>query len=136
MKKISSLQFCAIEYFLILANNVGLTTYILFNYARQDGIISIILGTIIGLIPLSIYIKIINTKPELNLFEKIEDKFKSGNIINLILVIGISFFTATNYNNLIDFISSHSASFSPCYNLLNTKRNNRNRKNNIHITNN
>lgn len=113
MKKLSSLQFCAIEYFLILANNVGLTTYILFNYARQDGIISIILGTIIGLIPLSIYIKIINTKPELNLFEKIEDKFKSGNIINLILVIGISFFTATNYNNLIDFISSQYLSETP-----------------------
>ncbi len=113
MKKLSSLQFCAIEYFLILANNVGLTTYILFNYAAQDGLISIILGTIIGFIPLTIYIKIINTKPELNIFEKIEDMFKNSKIINLILVIGIAFLTATNYNNLIDFISSQYLSKTP-----------------------
>ncbi len=114
MKKLSSLEFCAIEYFLILANNVGLTTYILFNYARQDGLISIILGSIIGLIPLLIYIKIINIKPELNIFEKIDDIFKkSGIIINLILTIGISFFIAVNYNNLIDFISSQYLSQTP-----------------------
>lgn len=114
MKKLSSLQFCAIEYFLILANNVGITTYILFNYAAQDGIISIILGTILGLIPLIIYLKIINTKPELNIFEKIEDKFsKTGKIINLILTLAIAFFIATNYNNLIDFISSQYLSKTP-----------------------
>lgn len=114
MKKLSSLQFCAIEYFLILANNVGLTTYILFNYAAQDGLISIILGTILGLIPLTIYIKLINTKPELNIFEKIEDKFKnSAKIINIILVLGVAFFTATNYNNLINFISSQYLSKTP-----------------------
>lgn len=113
MKKLSTLQFCAIEYFLILANNVGLTTYILFNYAKQDGLISIILGTILGFIPLAIYLKIINTQPELNIFEKIEYKFKNAKIINLILVIGIAFFTATNYNNLIDFISSQYLSKTP-----------------------
>ena len=79
MKKLSTLQFCAIEYFLILANNVGLTTYILFNYDKQDGLISIILGTIIGIIPLTIYLKIMNTNPELNIFEKIEYKFKNSN---------------------------------------------------------
>ena len=114
MKRLSTIQFCAIEYFLILANNVGLTTHLLFNYTKQDGIISIILGTIIGLIPLSIYIKIINTKPELNIFEKIEDIFKNtGKIINLIIVFGISLFIATNYNNLIDFISSQYLSKTP-----------------------
>ena len=113
MKKLSTLQFCAIEYFLILANNVGLTTYILFNNAKQDGLISIILGTLIGLIPLSIYLKIINTKPELNIFEKIEDKFKTGKIINLILTLGISFLIAINYNNLINFISSQYLSKTP-----------------------
>lgn len=114
MKKLSTLQFCAIEYFLILANNVGLTTYILFNYAKQDGLISIILGTIIGIIPLTIYLKIMNTNPELNIFEKIEYKFKkTGKIINLILAMAIAFFTATNYNNLVDFISSQYLSKTP-----------------------
>ena len=113
MKKISTLQYCAIEYFLILANNVGLTTYILFNNAKQDGLISIILGTILGLIPLKIYLNIINTKPELNIFEKIEEKFKNGKIINLILTLGISFLVAINYNNLIDFISSQYLSKTP-----------------------
>lgn len=114
MKKLSTLQFCAIEYFLILANNVGLTTYILFHYAKQDGIISIILGSILGIIPLLVYLKIMNTNPELNIFEKIDLKFKKiGFIINLILVIGVSYFTAINYNNLIDFISSQYLSKTP-----------------------
>ena len=113
MKKLSTLQFCAIEYFLILANNVGLTTYILFNYAKQDGIISIVLGSLIGIIPLATYLKIMNTKPELNIFEKIEDIFKNGKIVNFILTIGILFLTATNYNNLINFISSQYLSQTP-----------------------
>jgi spore germination protein KB len=113
MKKLSSLQFCAMEYFLILANNVGLTTYILFNYAKQDALISIILGTILGFIPLSIYLKILNTKPELNIFEKIEDKFKTGKLINLIITLTIIFLTSINYNNLINFISSQYLSKTP-----------------------
>lgn len=113
MKKLSTLQYCSLEYFLILSNNVGLTTYILFNNAKQDSLISIILGTILGLIPLSIYLKIINAKPELNIFEKIEDTFKTGKIINLILTLGIAFLIAINYNNLINFISSQYLSKTP-----------------------
>ena len=114
MKKLSTLQFCAIEYFLILANNVGLTTHILFHYAKQDGLISIILGSILGIIPLTIYLKIINTNTELNIFEKIEYKFKkTGKIINIILTITVALFTAINYNNLIDFISSQYLSKTP-----------------------
>lgn len=113
MKKLSTLQYCSLEYFLILSNNVGLTTYILFNNAKQDSLMSIILGTILGLIPLSIYLKIINAKPELNIFEKIEDTFKTGKIINLILTLGIAFLIAINYNNLINFISSQYLSKTP-----------------------
>ena len=113
MKKLSSLQFCAIEFFLILANNVGLTTYTLFNYAKQDALISIILGTILGIIPLKIYIKIINSKPELNIFEKIEDSFKTGKIINLIITLAIIILTSINYNNLVKFISSQYLSKTP-----------------------
>lgn len=114
MKKLSTLQLCAIEYFLILANNVGLTTYILFHYAKQDGMISIVLGTILGIIPLLIYLKIMNTKPELNIFEKIETLFKNtGTIINIILVLSITILTTINYNSLINFISSQYLSKTP-----------------------
>jgi spore germination protein KB len=113
MKKLSSIQFCTIEYFLILANNLGLTTYVLFNYAKQDAIISIIIGIILGLIPLTIYIKIINIKKELNIFEKIDKIFKKGKIINLTLAISIMYFTIINYNNLINFISSQYLSKTP-----------------------
>ena len=114
MKKLSTLQFCAIEYFLILANNVGITSYILFHYARIDGLVSILLGSIIGIIPLIIYLKIMNSYPDLNIFEKIDLKFKKfGGFISFILVIGVAFFTITNYNNLIDFISSQYLSKTP-----------------------
>jgi len=114
MKKLSTLEFCAIEYFLILSNNVGLTTYTLFNHVKQDALISVIIGAILGIIPLLIYIKIMNTDPELNIFEKIEKKFKKiGKLINITLTLSISFFIATNFNNLLDFISSQYLSKTP-----------------------
>ena len=114
MKKLSSNQFCAIEYFLILANNLGLTTYILFNYAAQDGLISIVLGTLLGFIPLTIYLKIINILPELNIFEKIEYKFKKNSYpINLILTLTVTILTIINYKSLINFISSQYLSKTP-----------------------
>lgn len=114
MKKISSLQFCSIEYFLILTNNTLITSHILFNNVRQDTIISIILGAILGIIPLTIYLKIINEEPELNIFEKTEKKYKSlGKLLNLILVLTIFFLIIQNYSNLIEFISQEYLSKTP-----------------------
>ena len=114
MKRLSTLQFCAIEYFLILANNVGLTTLVLFHNARVDCLISVILGFILGFIPLFIYLKIMNFSPELNIFEKIDLKFgKFGFFISLILVLGVLFFTIVVYNNLVSFISSQYLAKTP-----------------------
>lgn len=114
MKKISTIQFCSIAYFLMLANNMGLTKYVMFHYAKQDSIISIIIGSILGLIPLFIYLKIIDKKPELNIFEKIDYLFpKLGKIISLVLTATITYFIAINYNNLIKFISSQYLSKTP-----------------------
>jgi spore germination protein KB len=114
MKRLSTLQFCAIEYFLILANNVGLTTLVLFHNARVDCLFSCVLGFVLGFIPLFLYLKIMNSSPELNIFEKIDLRFKRfGWLVSLILVIGVLFFSITNYNNLIDFISSQYLSKTP-----------------------
>ena len=110
--KISSLQLCAIAYSLILSNNMGITTYIMFHHAEQDSLISIIIGTILGIIPLCIYLKLINKDKNTNIFEKIS-KIKFGKIINIILVLSIIYLTTICYFNVTNFISSQYLTKTP-----------------------
>lgn len=112
--KLSTLQICTIAYSLILSNNMGITTYNLFHHAEQDCLISIIIGTIIGIIPLFIYLKIINYKQELNIYQKINEKLPIiGKIINLIIAITITYLTALCYFNITNFISSQYLTKTP-----------------------
>lgn len=114
-EKLSSLQICAIAYFLILCNNLGITTYNLFHYTRQDSLISIIIGTIIGFIPLLLYLKIMDYKPNLNLFEKIESLLPKplAIIVNLIITTTITYLIILFFYNMINFISSQYLSRTP-----------------------
>lgn len=114
-EKLSSLQICAIAYFIILCNNLGITTYNLFHYTRQDSLISIIVGTLVGFIPLLLYIKIMNYRPELNLFEKIEKSLPKpiAIITNLIITSIITYIITLFFYNMINFVSSQYLSRTP-----------------------
>lgn len=112
--KLSTLQICAIAYSLILSNNMGITTYNLFHHGGQDCLISIIIGMIIGIIPLTIYLKIINTDKNLNIFQKINKKFKkTGKIFNLIITLAVSYTTTLCFFNVTNFISSQYLTKTP-----------------------
>lgn len=114
-EKLSTLQICAIAYFLILCNNLGITTYNLFHYTRQDSLISIIIGTIIGFIPLLLYLKIMDYKPNLNIFEKIESALPKpiAHITNFIITLTITYIITLFFYNMINFISSQYLSRTP-----------------------
>jgi len=114
-KKLSTIQICSIAYFLILSNNLGITTYNLFHYTRQDSLISIVLGSLIGLIPLFLFLKIMNYKPELNLFEKIEHILPKpiAIITNLIITTTVTYIITLFFYNMINFISSQYLSRTP-----------------------
>lgn len=115
--KLSTLQVCAIAYFIILCNNLGITTYNLFHYTRQDSLISIIVGTIIGFIPLLLYLKIMDYKPNLNLFEKIEKTLPKpiAITVNIVITITVSYTITLFFYNMINFVSSQYLSRTPSF---------------------
>ncbi len=114
-EKISTIQICSIAYFILLSNNLGIITYNLLQYTRQDSLISLIIGFILGFIPLLIYIKIMNYRPDLTFFQKIETILpkKIANIINLIISGTILYIISVFFYNMTDFISSQYLSRTP-----------------------
>ena len=107
MNKIHKLEFLCIFFFLTRAAMLGMTTTILMRSSGQDSYLSVLLGIIIGLIPLAIYIYILNYKPDFNIFEKIKYLFKKSNIlINTLLVSAALVFASTLFISLCDFVNN------------------------------
>ena len=69
MKKITNFELGSITYFLIRAYFIGLTFNVLLTTAKQDNWICIILGIILGFIPLLIFFYIFNYEPNEYQFE-------------------------------------------------------------------
>ena len=59
-KKLRMIEICCLYYFIIRASFLGVTSSNIIHLARQDSWISIIVGTILGLIPLSIFLYVKN----------------------------------------------------------------------------
>lgn len=81
------------------------------NYIRLAGVdcwLSIIIGSILGFIPLIIYLVIMNYKPNLNLNQLNEYLFGKiiGKIINIILLLGVVFFIMTLSWNFTNYTST------------------------------
>lgn len=115
MKKISNLELGSIVYFLIRAYFIGLTFNVLLTSAKQDNWMCIILGVILGFLPLFIFFYIFNYEPDLNLNEKNVKLFGKviGNIINILLALFTFFLIITIFSNLITFIHSDYLSRTP-----------------------
>ncbi len=107
-KKLRMIEICCLYYFIIRASFLGVTSSNIIHLARQDSWISIIVGTILGLIPLSIFLYVKNHYPDDTIFSITKKLFGTviGKIINTILVIGISFIIIITFYNMIGFISS------------------------------
>ena len=110
MKKyntIDSLQFGIAMYFIMRCFSLGIAIDSYIHIGGVDGYLSPIIGTLIGFLPLMIFIKLFNYKPNLNIFEKINFTFKkTGNIINCLLCVLVFFMVIISYWNLLNFITS------------------------------
>lgn len=101
--EICSLLFCVI---ISPTLSVGLNNYI--AVANVDAWMSPIIGSILGIIPFSIYIYIINYKPDLNIHEKNIALFGKilGKILNILLILAAITLLLVNIYSLVGFISS------------------------------
>lgn len=106
--KITSLQVGSIAYFCMLSCYIGITTYNTTQIVKEDGWISILIGFILGFIPLYIYIKIIDYKPDMSIIEKIENLFGKifGKIINTLLAVSIMLMITLLFWDLTNFVGS------------------------------
>jgi len=94
--KINPLQYGIVIIFLINYNTLNMS---------KNGYLIPIINFILGFIPLFIFIKLLNYKPELNIYEKIDHIFnKIGFIINVLIGILIYILIISTYKELLDFI--------------------------------
>ena len=104
--KINKSEMGALTFFLVRAFYIGITFNNLVNIVKQDSYISIIIGIIIGFIPLIIIYYIFNYEPNLSLPKKNIKLFGNilGTIINIIVIWFTFFIILILFSNLITFI--------------------------------
>ena len=115
MKKITNLQVGSLVFFLMHAYFIGITFSSIIVSLKQDSYLSIIVGAIIGFIPLLIYLYIFNYEPNLNLNEKNIKLFGKyiGNILNIFITIFTFLIITTLFSNLVTIIHTDYLSKTP-----------------------
>ena len=115
--KITSMQVATIAYFAMLSCCIGISTHNTIQIDREDSWISILIGFIIGFIPLLIFININNYKTNLSIVEKIEYLFGKwiGKGINTILAISVLFMITLLFYDLNNFVSSQYINKTPTW---------------------
>lgn len=108
VNKITCFQYGILIYFIIRSMSLGISMNSYIHIGGVDGYLAPLIGMIIGFIPLYIFIKLLNYKPELNIYEKFDYLFgkKFGKIINIIIDGTIIFLTCIVFWNLLNFIGS------------------------------
>ena len=106
MKKITNLEMGSLLYFLMKAFLVNISFTSIINIAKQDSHISIVIGLLIGIIPLISFFYLFNYQPNLNIFDKNTHLFGKyiGSLINVILIVLTFFLSTIIFINLITFI--------------------------------
>ena len=107
MKKITSLEYNTLLWFLTRATFIEITAEILLNTAHQDSWISILIAIIIGIIPFSLYTYLKNKYPDKNIIQINKEQLgKFGTLLNLILIAGTFIFTICSFWIVVHFIDS------------------------------
>ena len=107
MKKVNSLEYNTLLWFLTRATFIEITAEILLNKAHQDSWISILIATIIGLIPFSLYSYLKNKYPDQTIIQINKEKLgKFGTFLNLILIAGTLIFAICSFWIIVHFIDS------------------------------
>lgn len=111
--KINSLQFGTLVSFAILSTLIGIGFNNLINIAKLDSYISIIIGYIIGFVPILLFLYLFNQEKTLN--ELINDTFGNilGKIINYLLLIPIGIIGLCSVYSICNFMVSQFLSDTP-----------------------
>ena len=88
-KKVSNIEMGMLLSLIICGYFLGMSDMILLRNAKSEVIVSMLIGTIIGLIPVMMYLKINNTYTNLNIYEKSLKLYgkKLGTFINFLMFI-------------------------------------------------
>lgn len=113
--KLQSFELSSLLFFIMRASYIGIGIQIYFEYAKVNAYLAPIIGTIIGVIPLLIFLGISKYKEEFNILEINDHLFGKtiGKIINLILMITVFSLTVILYYDLVNFITSESLYETP-----------------------
>ena len=106
--RLQFIEIATLIYFFIRATYIGIGINSYLYYAKVDSYLSILIGSIIGILPLLIIIKIMNIRKDKNIHQMIEELLgkKLGKVISFLLL-GFTFFFATvAFYDLINFIAS------------------------------
>lgn len=114
-KSLTTLETASITYFLTRACFMGISLNLILNLSKQDSYFSIISGSLLGFIPLLLYLLILKQKKDKNLHEFITDTFGKiiGHFIELIFFIFTLFFLAYLYREFSRFIQIEYLSKTP-----------------------
>ncbi|MCI8445178.1 MAG: endospore germination permease [Bacilli bacterium] len=114
-KMLNSFEVSTFVFYIMRCSFVGITINNLILVAKQDGYISIILGFIIGFIPLLLYLYLMNYKKQYNINDLIELCFGKtiGRFINLALCCFLLYLSTVIFWNLTNLITSQYLSRTP-----------------------
>ena len=107
-KKISKIQMGMLLSLIMCGYFLGMSDIMLLKKSSSEVIISMILGSILGIIPLLMYLRINDTYPNLNIYEKTSKLFgkKLGIIINILIIISYSLIFAIAIRTIVSFATS------------------------------
>ena len=114
-EKISSSELSSTLLLCIVSSSIGLNIFTTIRLAGINSYISVLIGTILGIIPLFIFIYLFNYQSNLPIYKKTTHIFGKtvGTIINYIIILLYLLIGATILFNLSNFIVSQYLSKTP-----------------------
>lgn len=106
--KVSNIQIGMFLFLIISGIYLSVSDVILLRKSGNEVLISMLLGTFIGLIPVLMYLKINSTIPNLNIFKKNKKLFGKiiGSIINILIIFIYMIFLAMSSRAIVIFVTS------------------------------
>lgn len=113
--KIQSIELGTIIYAILRTASLGISMNILVSISKQNSYLSIILGSIIGIIAFILYQKLLNYNENMNIVELIQKTYGKtlGFILNTLLTIFVLSITVIVFWNIGDFVYSQFLNKTP-----------------------
>ncbi len=109
-------EYSILTFFITRCLYAGIAIHNICFIAKQDSWLSIILAFIVGLVPFSIYIKLLNKEPNLNIQQMLNKHLgKLGYILNILLIIIVTIDASIILWNLSNFVNSQFLFKTPIY---------------------